>query len=178
MRLFFAIEMPREIRANLYEATKAVRQKYPGLKWSHPDGWHITLKFLGECPAPLPDVIVKTMAPILENIPTININGDGFGFFHRHGQAHVFHVRIQPTDDMQKCAQALNDHLEPLGIKTDPHLLRPHITLLRIKNSDPELTQDLQNIPFPEIHFTSSHISLMQSILKPSGARYHCAHRF
>ncbi len=48
MRLFVALPLPAEVRAALAEATAGLRRSEDGLRWTRPEGWHLTVAFLGE----------------------------------------------------------------------------------------------------------------------------------
>lgn len=178
MRLFFALELPERLRTDLQRSMESLRQKYPRQKWAHPEGLHITLKFLGACPAPLADGIIETLTPLLRQRPACAIDDGGYGFFPNKRKPRVFHVRIHSDENLQSCVTLLNSSLEALGFEGETRAYRPHITLLRIREAPPELMRDLQAMQLPEIHFKATQVSLMRSFLEPAGARYQCLHAF
>lgn len=47
-RLFSAIELPDDVRAELADRLAGVRAAAPELKWTPPERWHITLGFYGD----------------------------------------------------------------------------------------------------------------------------------
>lgn len=47
-RLFSAIELPDEVRAELAGRLAEVRDRAPDLRWAPPERWHITLGFYGD----------------------------------------------------------------------------------------------------------------------------------
>ena len=50
MRLFDALWPPPDAVAELLAAVREVQEKSPGLRWTAPEQWHLTLAFLGEVP--------------------------------------------------------------------------------------------------------------------------------
>ncbi len=48
MRLFVAIVPPEPAVAGLSAALAPLRPDWPGLRWTGPDAWHLTLAFLGQ----------------------------------------------------------------------------------------------------------------------------------
>ena len=48
MRLFVALELPPDVIALVTEATAGSSERHPGVAWTAPDSWHVTLAFLGE----------------------------------------------------------------------------------------------------------------------------------
>jgi len=178
MRLFFAIELPFYVLDKLYASTTNLRKKYPRQKWIRKEALHITLRFLGECPQQVAGSLVSSLTPALQNCPPISIEANGkSGFFPNRRQARIFHVALLPDKNLLFCVKTLNNALEPLGFKTEnQHPFRPHITLLRIRH--PEPGRELEQFSLPPFRFTTDRISLMQSILKPDGARYKRVHIF
>src|SRR3972149_2139019 len=52
LRLFVAIDLPEDVRESLGRLQNDLRRHdLPSLRWTRPEGVHITLKFLGETPA-------------------------------------------------------------------------------------------------------------------------------
>jgi 2'-5' RNA ligase len=47
-RLFSAIELPDDVRAELVDRLAGVRASIPDLTWAPPERWHITLGFYGD----------------------------------------------------------------------------------------------------------------------------------
>jgi len=54
-RAFLALEVPAAIKERLAAAQENLRRELPRARWTRPDGWHLTLKFLGEVAAPALD---------------------------------------------------------------------------------------------------------------------------
>jgi RNA 2',3'-cyclic 3'-phosphodiesterase len=48
VRLFVAIVPPPDVVAELDERTAALHPAWPGVRWTSPASWHVTLAFLGE----------------------------------------------------------------------------------------------------------------------------------
>lgn len=48
MRLFLALELPREIRNGLNEMLAGQRERFSFLRWTSPENLHVTLRFLGD----------------------------------------------------------------------------------------------------------------------------------
>ena len=51
-RAFLALEVPAAVKTQLAAAQEELRRELPRARWTRPDGWHLTLKFLGEVAAP------------------------------------------------------------------------------------------------------------------------------
>ena len=53
LRLFFAVELPEEVRGQAAEHAARLRREFPQAKagWERPEKMHVTLKFLGDVDA-------------------------------------------------------------------------------------------------------------------------------
>lgn len=49
MRVFTAIELPDDVRDDLYERLDVLRSVRDDLRWVRPENLHLTVRFLGEC---------------------------------------------------------------------------------------------------------------------------------
>ena len=47
LRLFVAVDVPAVVRDFLRNAIRPLHEAIPGARWTRPDAWHITMKFLG-----------------------------------------------------------------------------------------------------------------------------------
>jgi RNA 2',3'-cyclic 3'-phosphodiesterase len=82
MRLFVAIVPPAAVLAELGRQLSAVQAaSAPGLRWTSPDSWHITLAFLGEVPGPvLPELSTRLERAAREH-PAADLRLRGGGAF-------------------------------------------------------------------------------------------------
>jgi RNA 2',3'-cyclic 3'-phosphodiesterase len=82
MRLFVAIVPPPAVLAELGRQLSPVQAaSAPGLRWTSPDSWHITLAFLGEVPGPvLPELSTRLERAAREH-PAADLRLRGGGAF-------------------------------------------------------------------------------------------------
>ena len=60
VRVFVAIELPDNVKRGLGSIIEGLRQRsHAPVKWVSADGIHLTLKFLGEIPAPRVEEVKK-----------------------------------------------------------------------------------------------------------------------
>jgi RNA 2',3'-cyclic 3'-phosphodiesterase len=172
MRVFLAIDLPNEIRKQLKELQRELRQLSTTAKWVAPESIHITLKFMGEVPDKRIDEIDEALADLAWKPFTINVHG--VGFFPGARSPRVFWAGMDaPT--MQDLVEELDARMEPLGFEKERRALRPHITLARAKTTrlEPSLvTSSTQYLERNFGSFTADRIYLVQSTLKPTGSVY------
>ena len=72
MRLFVAIVLPPAVAAELARWLEPVQAAAgPGLRWTSPDSWHITLAFLGEVADPVIPELRTRLAAVASGHPGV-----------------------------------------------------------------------------------------------------------
>ncbi len=186
MRLFIAILIPPEVKAALERLQRQLRAQLPdaALRWVTPDNFHFTLLFLGEQPEERLCEIERAMHSAVQSIAPFEVAVGGLGVFPNWQRPAVLWVGTQAgAEPMSQIATYLERAL--VGRADKP--FHAHLTLARIKlhrekvgarHASPlPLPTRLQTVvdalqPAPVGHFTVKQISLMQSELHSSGARY------
>jgi RNA 2',3'-cyclic 3'-phosphodiesterase len=60
-RLFVALPVPATVRRGLEQARQRLRERATDLRFTRPDGWHVTLAFLGSVPAACIDEVGRVV---------------------------------------------------------------------------------------------------------------------
>ncbi len=188
LRLFVAIELPQTWLDGLAEVQsrmKAAIEADPALtgvrvRWVRPEGIHLTLKFIGEVePERLPAIREQLGQAVTEQ-PGIRLSLARVGSFKDRRAPRVVWAGVQdePQQSLLKLAESIETWLAAAGVPRERRGFRPHLTLGRL----PEAISDAQRehaaavttaVELPELApFTAERVSLMQSFLGPSGARY------
>jgi len=81
VRAFVALEIPAEIRSHLNEIQAAWRSRLPRARWTRPEGWHLTLKFLGEVDQRVPGKLAEVLAPRIRGLGPVSVRLAGTGFY-------------------------------------------------------------------------------------------------
>lgn len=140
MRLFVAVVPPPIVLLELRAAMTTLPHTDPGLRWTRPDTWHITLAFLGEVPdESLPDVRERLARAASRNTPMeLAIAGGGqFG-----GRA--LWAGIQgDRDRLGRLAEAVNAAVRRCHIKVEDRAFRPHLTLARVRGMQRDTGDDI-----------------------------------
>lgn len=153
-RLFVAVWPPEEVVADL---TALPRKDQRGVRFVHPDNWHLTLRFLGEAN---PDAVIAALdgiefAPAEIRLgPGVDLLGD--------------HALVLPATGLDDVARTVTERTRDLG---DPPRKRftGHLTLARLK---PYAQMPHALGAMFEATFALEGIALVQSRLHPDGARY------
>jgi 2'-5' RNA ligase len=174
MRTFLALELPEEIKTEVFRKIEQYREIAPtGIKWVPKENLHITLQFIGDTKKEdLPEITeflscsfskipkMKFMQPELEIIPGGNPRVIWISFSIESKQIFGF------TKNFKK-------KLVEMGYQLDSKPLRLHVTLGRIKKRLPEIL--IKQILTTELKFESflvEEATLYQSFLRPQGPIY------
>jgi 2'-5' RNA ligase len=175
VRLFVAVNPPRQLCADLQTQLDAVRRQVR-IAWTRPAAWHLTLAFLGEWPgervAPLQDALQAAVAAH----PPLTITPGGVGTFPDRGRPRVLFLHLDGGAPLQQLAATVRrtaDAVWPDGPQ-DRKAFRPHLTLARIKRPLPARDRDrlARLAPGPWPPFPVTRVALMASELRPDGARH------
>lgn len=172
MRLFIGIKLSEQVRENLCEKCRDLKEKASQMKWVNEDNVHITLKFLGETEKR--DQIIDVLN---KNISTSGfaLRFTGLGKFGRGDELRVLWAGIEHSDELNSLFNEIESGLESLGFPKEQRNFSPHITLGRNKYG--KVHQDfvneierLSDHPFGEQEIAS--FQLLSSTLTLSGPIY------
>jgi 2'-5' RNA ligase len=130
-RLFTAIEVPDEIRDELYR----LRMPLPGARWMKPESYHITLRFAGDIGNSEAREFIANLARIEPDGFELKISGLGvFG----GDDPHSIWAGVEPQPRLEELARAHEKAARNAGLAPETRTFRPHITLARLKHSNAE----------------------------------------
>ena len=181
LRLFVALELPAEVRAALGAIAARLRAAGGhGVRWTDPNGIHLTLKFIGEIEAERLGAIRGALAGV-HSAHAMEATFRGTGWFPNARHPRVLWAGVEAGPELAALAAEVECVLEPAGIAREGREFRPHLTLARIK---PEarvegLRHEAERLGVPKFGRASyTEFDLMQSTLRPQGAVYTRVERF
>ena len=127
-RLFTALELPGDVRAELY----GLHQPLPGARWVKPDDYHLTLRFAGEIEGGMAREFIANLAEIETDAFELTVSGLGaFG----GNDPHSVWAGVAPSLALDALARAHEKAARNAGLPPEKHAFKPHITLARLKNA-------------------------------------------
>ena len=174
MRLFVALEIPSEVRANLAALLEDLRAISREPKWVRPENLHVTLKFLGEVAEAQVDAVQAALRGVRSE-QSVALEFRGVGFFPNAKHPRVFWAGIEASANLRKLAADMEGLMEKCGFPREQREFSPHLTLARFER--PGLPERLRGAiaenaqrDFGTLRTNEFH--LIQSKLKPAGAEY------
>ncbi len=174
MRLFVAITPQTEVHERIARVVEELKPLSREPRWLRRDGFHLTLKFIGDVEAAKLDAIGQALGTV--SMPTaLTIQFRAIGFFPSRERPRVVWCGAEGSAGLAALAQRISDLLLPIGIPPETRAFAPHITLARVpagKHVDNlvRAADDLRSYDFGTMHVAEFH--LFESFLKPSGAEY------
>ena len=163
-RLFVAVWPPPDV---VERVAALSRPTVIGLRWTSPDQWHVTLRFLGTVEDP--DVVSEALQA-LRLAPVEATVGPAVGRFgHR-----VLHVPVEGLRGLATAVQAATAHL---GKPPEDRPFSGHLTLARVGKEARVNLRPLQGEPIGG-PWPVSELTLVESRLSSAGARYQVVGRF
>src|SRR3990172_10248535 len=176
MRLFIAIEIPEEIKKEMAEIQRRLKESGADAGWTRPEGIHLTLKFLGEVPETKISMIMDALTNAPKGRGGFRLDVEGVGTFPTPKSARVVWVGVSgDVERLAKLQTAVEDVMAGLGFEREKRAFTPHLTLGRIKyiHSRERWLKTLDSEKDARLSALEvKAVSLMKSELKPSGAVY------
>ena len=172
IRLFVAIEIPDEIKEELFNHCYSVAEQPLSYRWEAKEKIHLTLKFIGEVKEELLPQIIDEIE-FVQNYSSFNCTISKFGFFFRDNEARILWCNIETDDSIISLVEELNSKLQKYDIEIEKKKFKGHLTLLRIKERISEkFIKRFKDYSFEPIKFSAGKVVLVQSELKPGGSEH------
>ncbi|MBT3606356.1 MAG: RNA 2',3'-cyclic phosphodiesterase [Candidatus Latescibacteria bacterium] len=172
-RTFIAFELPPVVKQQVRQVVKQLAFLDDLVRWSKPEGVHLTLQFLGDVSPELMPQIIKMVQKVAKETPPLSLCLSGLGGFASLNQARVIWLGVL-GDVLGLCnlQSLLEAELTPFGLAPERRKYFPHITLGRARRN--AVAVDVARVgPIPSVLFRADKVTVMKSTLGPDGAAYH-----
>jgi 2'-5' RNA ligase len=174
LRLFVAVDIPAAVRDELHRRMAPYRERVPEARWTRPENWHVTIKFLGATYPRLVNVVKTTVAVAAASAQSFQSAITVLGAFPSARRARVLWSGLE--DESERLASVAKDLDERLRehFKPEARSLTPHLTLARLRSpiNLEEAAPEWIGFPVASAPFTIDRLILYRSHLSPRGARY------
>lgn len=180
LRLFIALAVPPAVQQEIGRSQGRLRRNAPpgSVRWTQPEQFHITLKFLGDVLAEQVAALEKSVAPICASLPALQISARGIGFFPKVQRPRVIWAGAREAQgQLLELQRRIDEALRWLAPAERPGKFTGHITLGRFKPGHhaaiPKLlalAADFREQPFGE--WQAGEAELIRSDLTSVGATH------
>lgn len=183
-RLFFALELPAEIRERAFELGRQISRRLPQVvKWVEVENLHITLKFLGGVAVERVGEVTQVGRKAAEVGEPAELIFSGAGAFPSARNARVLWVGVSgDVDVVARVAEELERLSAEAGLAApEDRPFRPHLTIGRVRRGAriPDLSSVFAELGETEVgRATVEEFVLMRSHLSREGPTYETVERF
>lgn len=171
LRLFWAIDLPAEVKGLLAFLQARGRMLAPQASWPDTRNLHLTLAFLGEVPKSQVKKLLEAGREAVSLHQRFRLRTTELGGFPNSHTARVLWLGVEPEAATATLALELRRAMASLGQPTDEKPFKPHLTLARFKT--PMQVSLFERVP-SSIELEVNEVLLYQSQLQPKGSLYTC----
>jgi len=174
MRLFAALPVGGDARAELERILAAFRRTDWPVKWVREGGLHVTLKFFGEVAPERLAPIRDALAAAERGTPALPFTPTELGAFPSLQRARVLWAGYQTEPALELLVHRVEQATEPLGFPGEGRPFRAHVTLGRVREGSrlPREGMGALEGAVLKAGFTADRLVLYQSRPGPAGTTY------
>ena len=149
LRLFIAIAVPADVRREIGRAQGRLQRNSPSgaVRWTRPEQFHITMKFLGDVPAEQVGALEKATGAVCARFPALALSAQGVGFFPNERRPRVIWAGANDgSGHLSELHRQLDEALRWLAPDERPEKFTGHITLGRFKPGHHEAIPKLMEL--------------------------------
>jgi 2'-5' RNA ligase len=136
LRLFVALNLPKTERVRIQRAVARLRESEFPVRWIEPDGYHLTLKFLGEVRPELLPTLERAIDRVAAATNAFPLAISGFGAFPTIRRPRVLWLGVDPSPALRCLKQDLEWGLASHGFERETRAFHPHITIGRAEETE------------------------------------------
>lgn len=138
-RCFVAVTVGENITTNLLKLVEEVRcgaeESGWRVAWARPEGWHVTLKFLGDVADGRVGAVRDAVGRGVREVVPFRIAALGLLVLPPGAEPRVLAVGLGDDGSLARLAAGLENELEPLGFARETRRFMPHLTLGRVRRA-------------------------------------------
>ncbi|WP_108664705.1 RNA 2',3'-cyclic phosphodiesterase [Euzebya rosea] len=176
MRSFVALPVPTAVATMIQPAVGVLRDRWPGLRWTDPLGWHLTLAFLGEVDDATATAVCDAVRSAVADVPSVAVRLPGSADTAPGSRGIVWLPVTSPP--LPALAEGVRDACDAAGAPPDrDRAFRGHLTLCRVprrSTDDPAALARTVAAAYdgPPLSWTADRVEVLRSDRTATGARY------
>jgi len=185
MRTFVAVDVGSRISEGVAELAARLREHAERcgrrVSWTRPEGWHVTLKFLGEISETAMQDVAARLQNSLDGRSSFPVSARGLALLPAHKPPRVLAVDVDGGGALEELAETVEAALEPAGFARERRRFRPHLTIGRVREAGgwrrfERRIESLRDCYVGDGEVTS--VELYESEVGQGGSRYTVLGRF
>jgi 2'-5' RNA ligase len=133
MRLFAALPVVGDAKAELERKLTAFRRADWPVKWVREGGLHVTLKFLGEVELERLAAVRAALSTAARGTPVLSFSANDLGAFPTLSRARILWAGYHSGPELELLVHRVEQATAPLGFPVEGRPFRAHVTLGRVR---------------------------------------------
>lgn len=135
VRAFFAWALPEGARAEVAAQVRALRARPngDGVRWVRSEGYHVTLRFLGNVAVPLVPELVSAVEQALRGAKPFAVTLGPPRAFPSERRPRVVVLPLEPEAELAALAERIEGAVVACGLPPEKRRFRGHLTLGRVR---------------------------------------------
>lgn len=172
-RMFCAVELPQQVRAQLQDHIARLRKELPdaAASWSRVENIHLTLKFFGNVAVDRIGTVSSALDRAVKDFAAFEISVGGTGAFRNQ----VLWIGVgDPSQKLSDLNKGIENECATEGFEKEDRAYRPHLTIARIRRpaGAKRLAEVHRQTKFDPVIIHVNEIVLFRSELSPKGSKY------
>jgi RNA 2',3'-cyclic 3'-phosphodiesterase len=181
VRLFIAILVPEEVKAEIKATQSAMREvaRHASIRWTSREQFHLTLKFLGDVQRDIVPALTVALQSACAAYRRLELSATGVGFFPDANRPRVLWIGVTDSSnqltELQRAVESTTSKF--VAEQQRQEHFHGHITLARIKEARRGFTQALAKLAAEHSAtvfgtWQVAQVILFRSELSPEGAKH------
>lgn len=175
-RTFCAIELPPDVRSQLANHARRLREAVPeaSASWSKPENIHLTLKFFGNVDTRKLSKISTAASRVVKEFSTFQVKIGGTGVFPKASRPQVLWIGVEDSSGrLSELQRRLEEEFVVEGFNKEGRAYRPHLTIARLRpDGARKLAETHLQTKFDFTEIRVNECILFRSQLNPKGSIY------
>ncbi|MBW2240470.1 MAG: RNA 2',3'-cyclic phosphodiesterase [Deltaproteobacteria bacterium] len=171
VRSFIAVPLPEPVRVGCaaLAVDLAGSPGGEGVRWAHSEGYHVTLRFLGNVASEELQELGERLTDVVAEVTPFSLSLSAPFLFPKGRRAKVVALGLAPEGPLAELAACVERAASASGFEPDSRGFHAHLTLGRIRN---RRVPALEEVSAPAAPWTVSEVVLYRSDLARDGAHY------
>ena len=179
-RLFVAVTVPDDIKAEIEKAQAAMRRALPkeAVRWTKREQFHLTLKFLGGVDTQRVGALTEALRTACRGFAPLELRAEQIGCFPNLRRPRVVWVGVHDQQQqLPELQRAIEAAVRDFTTEAPGERFTGHVTLGRVKDLRRQEAETLASLVSDHATrvfgaWTSDKVELVRSQLSSDGARY------
>jgi RNA 2',3'-cyclic 3'-phosphodiesterase len=142
LRTFIAVAASREVRSRARQLMDQLSGTAAKVRWVEPENLHFSLKFLGDVDLLEVPTVCEAVTRAVAALPPFEIVARGAGAFPDVDRPRTIWLGVADgSEQMVELNAEVERELAPLGFRREARRFRPHLTIGRVRDGRPGLSE-------------------------------------